>query len=83
LRDDSVVLPDSGKDVADLMAEAKFYCIPELVEACKTALAKREKSKEVERICHVPLITTREEEAELIASTRKVSCRGCKKKANN
>lgn len=70
LRDGSVPLPESCKDMAELLAEAKYYCIAELAESCEQALLKKE--REAEPICRVPLITSQKEEQLLIGSTTKV-----------
>lgn len=70
LRDGMVTLPEMSKDIADLMAEAKYYCITPLVESCEQAL--KFKHREVEPICRVPLITSHKEEQLLINSTSKV-----------
>jgi BTB/POZ domain-containing adapter for CUL3-mediated RhoA degradation protein len=56
--------------VAELLAEAKYYCIADLIESCEMALVKRE--REAEPICRVPLITSQKEEQLLITSTLKV-----------
>ncbi|XP_065347917.1 BTB/POZ domain-containing adapter for CUL3-mediated RhoA degradation protein 3 isoform X1 [Cloeon dipterum] len=69
LRDGSVPLPDNSKEVAELLAEVKYYCIQDLIEACEMALLKRE--REAEPICRVPLITSQKEEQLLINSTAK------------
>nr|CAD7429260.1 unnamed protein product [Timema monikensis] len=70
LRDGTVPLPESSKQMAELLAEAKYYCIAELVESCEQALVKKE--REAEPICRVPLITSQKEEQLLISSTAKV-----------
>ncbi|XP_073983167.1 BTB/POZ domain-containing adapter for CUL3-mediated RhoA degradation protein 3 [Rhodnius prolixus] len=69
LRDGLVPLPDSCKETAELLAEAKYYCISELVSACEQALLKKE--RDAEPICRVPLITSPKEEQLLINSTSK------------
>lgn len=69
LRDGSVTLPDSTRGVAELLAEAKYYCITELVDSCERALLK----KEPEPICRVPLITSQKEEQILIGASTKVN----------
>lgn len=68
LRDGSVILPESSKGVAELLAEAKYYCITELADSCERALLK----KEPEPICRVPLITSQKEEQILIGASSKV-----------
>lgn len=69
LRDGSVPLPDNSRDMAELLTEAKYYCISELVESCENALTFKE--RETEPICRVPLITSQKEEQLLISSTTK------------
>ncbi|XP_054263957.1 BTB/POZ domain-containing adapter for CUL3-mediated RhoA degradation protein 3-like [Macrosteles quadrilineatus] len=69
LRDGLVPLPDNCKEMAELLAEAKYYCISELAGACEQALLKKE--REAEPICRVPLITSQKEEQILINSTPK------------
>ncbi|PSN53500.1 hypothetical protein C0J52_16747 [Blattella germanica] len=56
--------------MAELLAEAKYYCISELAESCEQALLKKE--RDAEPICRVPLITSQKEEQLLISSTSKV-----------
>lgn len=68
LRDGSVTLPETTKGVAELLAEAKYYCITELADSCERALLK----KEPEPICRVPLITSQKEEQILIGASTKV-----------
>lgn len=68
MRDGTVALPESSKGVAELLAEAKYYCITELAESCERVLMK----KEPEPICRVPLITSQKEEQSLISSSTKV-----------
>ncbi|GFG29613.1 hypothetical protein Cfor_00673 [Coptotermes formosanus] len=69
LRDGCVPLPESAKQMAELLAEAKYYCISELAESCEQALLKKE--RDAEPICRVPLITSQKEEQLLISSTSK------------
>uniref|UniRef100_A0A182P7P4 BTB domain-containing protein n=1 Tax=Anopheles epiroticus TaxID=199890 RepID=A0A182P7P4_9DIPT len=65
LRDGSVALPETTKGIAELLAESKYYCIEELIEACEKVLAKKEP------ICRVPLITSQKEEQYLISTATK------------
>ncbi|KZC07193.1 PREDICTED: BTB/POZ domain-containing adapter for CUL3-mediated RhoA degradation protein 3-like [Dufourea novaeangliae] len=69
LRDGSIPLPESTREMAELLAEAKFYCISELIESCEQALLRKE--REAEPICRVPLITSQKEVLVLISSTTK------------
>lgn len=69
LRDGSVPLPESTKEMAELLAEAKYYCISELTKSCEQALLRKE--REAEPICRIPLITSQKEEQLLISSTTK------------
>jgi len=68
LRDGDVPLPDSRREILELQAEAKYYCIEELNEICEKAVKnmKKENMPEVEPICRVPLITSLKEEQALI-----------------
>ncbi|CAH1966514.1 unnamed protein product [Acanthoscelides obtectus] len=70
LRDGSVSLPETSKELAELLAEAKYYCIAELAESCTKALNKKDKVEQ-EPKCGVPLITSLKEEELLISSTTK------------
>lgn len=69
LRDNSVPLPESPREIAELLAEAKYYLIQGLVDSCEGALKRREPG--VEAICRVPLITSSSEEQLLINSSTK------------
>lgn len=70
LRDGTVALPDSYREIMELLAEAKYFLIEELTDSCQQALSKKE--REAEPICRVPLITSHKEEQLLIMSTSKV-----------
>ncbi|CAG0924246.1 unnamed protein product, partial [Notodromas monacha] len=67
LRDDSVELPSTRKDLMELLAEANFYLIKDLVEACVAAL----KNTVDVPLCTVSLISSPEESQKLISSTTK------------
>lgn len=69
LRDGCCPLPESIREIAELLAEAKYYCIAELASACEQALVKMERDQEP--ICKVPLITSQKEEQLLLNSTTK------------
>ena len=69
LRDGSVPLPDNVKDITQLLAEAKYYCIEELVKSCEQALLRKE--REAEPVCKVALITSQKEEEILLGNTTK------------
>lgn len=71
LRDGTVALPETYRDIMELLAEAKYFLIEELTESCQQALTKKE--REAEPICRVPLITSQKEEQLLIMSTSKVN----------
>lgn len=68
LRDASVSLPESSKEISELLAEAKYYCIAGLALSCERALVK---NMEPEPICRIPLITSQKEEQLLISSSTK------------
>ena len=53
----------------ELLAEARYYCMSDLVEVCEGAVRQREPEKDP--VCRVPLITSQREEQMLIQSTSK------------
>lgn len=64
-----MALPETSKGLAELLAEAKYYCIEELSESVEKALEI--KKKEIQPICRVPLITSPSEENFLVSSSTK------------
>lgn len=68
LRDGNLPLPDSKRELLELMKEAKYYLVQEMVALIEDKLKNR---TELEPICRVPLITSLKEEQALIASTDK------------
>lgn len=68
LRDGTVPLPESHKEIAELLAEAKYYCITDLALCCERALLSNQEPKP---ICRIPLITSQKEEQLLISSSSK------------
>nr|CAG4634900.1 EOG090X090D [Alona affinis] len=71
LRDGSAPLPESPREIAELLAEAKYYCVGELVAACENTLKRRERERDVEPACRVPLVTSAREEQILISTSAK------------
>lgn len=71
LRDGSVSLPDSQRELVELQAEAKYYLIQELIDACENSLNRWKEPASAEPICRVPLITSSREENLLINATSK------------
>jgi BTB/POZ domain-containing adapter for CUL3-mediated RhoA degradation protein len=71
LRDGVIVLPDSKREVAELMTEAKYYLIQELIDFCENVLSRWREVTNTEAICRVPLITSLLEGSLLISSTSK------------
>ena len=64
LRDGNVCLPETRRELGELQAEAKYFCIDELADACDKAIKNlKEKEYDVHPICRVPLITSQKEEA--------------------
>lgn len=51
------------RELAELQAEAKYFCIEELAEAAEKSMKNlKEKETDVTPICRVPLITSQKEE---------------------
>jgi len=70
LRDGSVPLPETRRELLELQKEAKYYLIEELVRTIEAQLVSQ---TQVDPICKVPLITSQKEEQALVGSTAKVS----------
>lgn len=70
LRDGSIPLPETRRELQELLQEAKYYLVQDLVHLVEAALSNLDKS--VEPVCKVPLITSHREEQHLISSTQKV-----------
>lgn len=69
LRDGSVPLPETRKELLELLQEAKYYLVQDLVRIIEAALKQMDAA--VDPICKVPLITSGREEQHLITNTQK------------
>ncbi|KAG9333287.1 hypothetical protein JZ751_012874 [Albula glossodonta] len=69
LRDGSVPLPESQREIEEVLKEAQFYRVQGLIQHCHTALKKRMEG--FEGACRIPMITSAKEEQRMIASCRK------------
>lgn len=70
LRDGSVPLPETCVEISEILAEAKYYCVSELADACEQALQK--KRNRDTNITRVTLITSQNEAQKLISVSSKV-----------
>ena len=61
-------LPQNEVELKEVLIEAKYYCIEQLVELCEKALQK--KKEEHDPICRVPLITSAKEERQLVTGKK-------------
>lgn len=68
LRDGTVPLPETRRELLELQKEAKYYLIEELVQTIEAQLVSQ---TQVDPICKVPLITSQKEEQALVGSTGK------------
>jgi len=69
LRDGTIPLPETRRELMELQAEAKYYCIDELVCGTEQSLGKLGvEGSDVVPICRVPLITSQREEQALISA---------------
>uniref|UniRef100_A0A3B3TB71 Potassium channel tetramerization domain containing 13 n=1 Tax=Paramormyrops kingsleyae TaxID=1676925 RepID=A0A3B3TB71_9TELE len=66
LRDGSVPLPESQRELEEVLMEAQYYRVQGLIQHCLAAL------KCFEGLCRIPMITSAKEEQRMIASCRKV-----------
>jgi len=71
LRDEHVALPDKTHEIAELLAEAKFYLITPLVESCQQALRSRQ--CKIEPQCRIPLTSSSADLSQLITMSTKVN----------
>ena len=69
LRDGSITLPESRRELNELLQEAKYYCVQELVRQVQEAL----NVGEPQPICLVPLLTSPQEEEMLISKMTRVN----------
>ncbi|VVC45966.1 BTB/POZ domain,Potassium channel tetramerisation-type BTB domain,SKP1/BTB/POZ domain [Cinara cedri] len=69
LRDGSVPLPESSVEISEILAEAKFYGVFELFDACEQALQKKKNRNT--NITWVTLITSQNEATKLISISLK------------
>ena len=72
LRDGNVPLPDGRRELLEVLQEAKYYLVQDLVNLIEATL-KRLGKDDVEPICRIPLVTSQREEQSLISTTVKVS----------
>ncbi|KAK7811806.1 hypothetical protein U0070_016878 [Myodes glareolus] len=68
LRDGAVPLPESRREIEELLAEAKYYLVQGLLEECQAALQNKDT---YEPFCKVPVVTSSKEEQRLIATSNK------------
>ncbi|XP_056139185.1 BTB/POZ domain-containing adapter for CUL3-mediated RhoA degradation protein 2 isoform X2 [Lampris incognitus] len=79
LREGTVTLPKGQQAVLELLAEAKYYHIPGLVELCQNSL---QDSKE-QAVCVIPVITSVKEEERLIHTCAKPVVKLVYNRSNN
>lgn len=65
LRDGVINLPDTKREIIELLSECKYYLITPMIDACESVLGRWKE------VCRVPLITSAREEALLIGSSNK------------
>lgn len=80
LRDGAVPLPESRREIEELLAEAKYYLVQGLADECQASL----QNKDVyEPFCKVPVITSSKEEQKLIATSNKPAVKLLYNRSNN
>ena len=68
LRDGSVPLPEDKNEIREMLAEARYYCIQDLVEQLEQAL---DPASTPGIICYIPLVTNASESELILQSTKK------------
>nr|XP_033810686.1 BTB/POZ domain-containing adapter for CUL3-mediated RhoA degradation protein 3 isoform X6 [Geotrypetes seraphini] len=81
LRDGAVPLPESRREIEELLAEAKYYLVQGLVDECQAALQQNKDA--YEPFCKVPVITSSKEEQKLIATSNKPAVKLLYNRSNN
>ncbi|KAM4827147.1 BTB/POZ domain-containing adapter for CUL3-mediated RhoA degradation protein 3 isoform 1-T1 [Thomomys bottae] len=81
LRDGAVPLPESRREIEELLAEAKYYLVQGLLEECQAALQQNKDT--YEPFCKVPVITSSKEEQKLIATSNKPAVKLLYNRSNN
>ncbi|CAJ0940979.1 unnamed protein product [Ranitomeya imitator] len=80
LRDGAVPLPETRREIEELLAEAKYYLVQGLADECQASL----QNKDVyEPFCKVPVITSSKEEQKLIATSNKPAVKLLYNRSNN
>ncbi|XP_033118788.1 BTB/POZ domain-containing adapter for CUL3-mediated RhoA degradation protein 3-like [Anneissia japonica] len=69
LRDGQAPMPESTREIEELLCEAKYYLVQGLVENCLRTLRRRK--DEYEPVCRVPVVTSPREAQKLITSSCK------------
>ena len=72
LRDGTVALPDSRRELLEILQEAKYYLVQDLVNLIESTL-KRLGKDDVEPMCRIPLVINDREVQSLLSTTVKVS----------
>ncbi|MGH0159935.1 UNVERIFIED_CONTAM: hypothetical protein FKN15_061204 [Acipenser sinensis] len=80
LRDGAVPLPESRREIEELLAEAKYYLVQGLADECQAALQNKDT---YEPFCKVPVITSSKEEQRLIATSNKPAVKLLYNRSNN
>nr|XP_020740283.1 BTB/POZ domain-containing adapter for CUL3-mediated RhoA degradation protein 1 isoform X2 [Odocoileus virginianus texanus] len=81
LRDGSVPLPESTRELGELLGEARYYLVQGLIEDCQLAL--QQKRENVSPLCLIPTVTSPREEQQLLASTSKPVVKLLHNRSNN
>lgn len=69
LRDGSVALPETRRELLEMLQEAKYYLVQDLVALIETAVKQMDATIDI--VCKVPLITSHKEEQALVVNTVK------------
>ncbi|KAM6156091.1 BTB/POZ domain-containing adapter for CUL3-mediated RhoA degradation protein 1 [Rhynchocyon petersi] len=81
LRDGSVPLPESARELGELLGEARYYLVQGLIEDCQLAL--QQKRENLSPLCFIPTVTSAQEEQKLLASTSKPVVKLLHNRSNN
>ncbi|ETE67079.1 Kinesin-like protein KIF22, partial [Ophiophagus hannah] len=81
LTDSEVSLPESQRELEEVLCEARYYLIQGLVEDCQLAL--QQKSEAYDPLCHIPMVTSPKEEQQIISRCSKPVVKLLHNRSNN
>lgn len=73
IRDDSVPLPDNKRELEELLAEARYFCVEGLRQMCEDALSRLALNEDTYNRSTIIIVKCPNAAKSLLQTTRKVS----------